>query len=663
MNPKLLSSAPTNYNAVLPANAPPQAQSQSVQPHQASQPNFFEKLLPTAGSILGGVVGIPLNALDAVTGVGGTALDAGAAAAGGAAGKALENLLTHQNVGSGVGTSALEGGIGQAGGEALGAAGKGVLGMLGRGADTGATRLIQGQFANGTMDAGTAGTLNDMGITNAKQVGDIYPHTVALNKGVQRGFEEAGTSADLSNLSTTARNLVAHNQMQLNPGQAAKAGSISDIDKTVQSALLGAINPEDVTTATTKGSAPAVNVFAPGALKNVLPENAFKVTQNFESLANNAYKGAYDKMGNVNPDQLAKYNIFKGLAEESRKAAFGGDTPIPLSDANKAQIVSDLAPMKDVNPSAYNWHVGQVSNASNLQDLRPIQAPLVKANQALNTSQKLADVKSGMTAADVGKMAAPIAGSVAGGPAGLAGGLAVSALGSKAADRMGAGLLSRVSDVLTNPAMQKFVQQSAPIATDAIANLPNDITQPQQGGNSMSPTAPMAGGAGGTQPNGVSPTASPILQLVQELMGNLQNVQSNPAMTGASQFASSDTSALQSLVPTLQKASVANAALQSLMQEYGQAGGGQGAPGGLLNEIGQTLTGGPASLTNNSGFNAQAGQLNQQLQGLGISSPLPSLTQTAPAAVSSANVLQTILNAMGGGGGSLLGTVPTATTQ
>jgi len=59
-------------------------------PQQGNGGNWFTHLLPTAGGILGGIAGLPLNALDAVSGVGGTALNIGLAGAGSAAGKALE---------------------------------------------------------------------------------------------------------------------------------------------------------------------------------------------------------------------------------------------------------------------------------------------------------------------------------------------------------------------------------------------------------------------------------------------------------------------------------------------------------------------------------------------------------------------------------------------
>lgn len=607
----------------------------------SGQPNFFERMLPTAGSILGGIVGLPLNALDAVSGIGGTALDAGAAAAGGGLGKALENALTHQSLGAGVGASALEGGIGQGVGEGIGALGGALLGKVGGLADTGTSKLIQGQFARGTMDAGTAGTLNDMGITNAKQVADLYPMTSALNNGVQRGFEEAGVPADLSNLPTTAKNLVSANQMQLAPSGGAAAGSISDIDKTVQSALLGAVNPEDVSALAGGKGKSVVNVFAPGALKNVLPENAFKVTQNFEALANKAYQGAYDKMGNVNPDQLAKYNIFKGLANESRSASFGGDTPIPLSDANKAQIISDLAPMKDTNPAAYNWHVAQVSNAQNLQDLRPIQAPLVKANHALNATQKMTDVTGGMRATDVAKMAAPLAGSVAAGPVGLVGGLAASALGHQAADRVGASTLSRVTDLLTNPTMQKAVEAAAPPAAQLVANSSNDIAQPQ--GGSMMPTngaAPGMPSAGGMP----AEVANPLLQLYNAILAQSQS----PTGISGNLISTANT-----LAPAIQKQELAAPAIGNLLSTYQNAGGPQGLGGGLLSKLTGAIPGTPANT-----FNQQSGAAAAQLASiLGISPEaaaalLPQLTQTPGTAAPQIGNLQSVLGGIGSPAGA-----------
>lgn len=627
---------PTGFNAggsttAIPSGVdlsqfqqPQQPQMQQPPVQSDSQPNFFERLLPTAGSILGGLVPVP-------------GLDVATAAAGGALGKLAENELTHnQNAGQGVGASALEGGLGQGVGNVLGGVVKGGMGLLGKFAGNASNKLIQGQAIKGALDTATADKLGSMGITDLRQVGHIAPHATgangALSNGVMRGLQESNTGVDLSGLSQHANNLVAENQMQLN------GSSIPELNRTIQGALVKAVNPEDVTQVAAKGSAAPVNTFQPGALRNVLPENAFNITQNFEKLANKAYGSAYDKMGSVaNPDQLAKYNIFKGLADHSKEAAFGGENPLPLSDENKAQIIAELDPIKQINPTAYNSLVNEVSGAQNVQDLRPIQKPLVDAHQALQATSKAADNAGGSTTADVVKQVAPVAGLATAGPLGAAAGILPTLLNSQAADRVGAGTLSKISDLLTNPTMQKIVREGTPAATQVVANAPNYVPNPAQGGAAaMNPQMP--GMPGQQVPGAGGPTSPDMLALQSGLIG-LQD----PYMAGT--YAP----LVQAMAPQLQKAAEAQAALQGLQGTFQQAGGGQGLIGGLLSRLGGALTGGPASV-----YGAQAGQLQHQLGALGVPiSAVPQLTNTPQAAAQGFGTLQQIINAMGGGGAGM----------
>lgn len=617
-----------------------------VPPQQGNQPNFLERLLPTAGGILGGLGGAIFGG-----GVGGV----GGAAGGDALGKFLEDKLTGQAGGNGVLGAAVSGGVGQLAGEGIGSLlGKGA-GALGGLADKEAGNLVQGQFAKGTMDSGTTQALRDMGITDAKQVGQIAPLATgadgAIKTGVQRGLAEAGQPADLSNVANTARNLIADNQMQLS-----SANAPHDISQTVEKGLLQAVKPGSVTqVAATKAGAPSVNVFAPGALKNVDPESAFNVTQNFEKLASKAYQGAYDKMGNVDPDQLAKYNIFRGLADETEKNAFGGDTPLPLSEGNKAQIIQDLAPMKDINPQAYNWHVNQVSNANNVQDLRAIQSPMVKASRALGVTQRVAESGAGKTAANVANNAMPVLGGLVAGPGGAAAALGSRLLSSDAAGKVGASTLERVANILQNPTMSKILNGGAVGTGQVVANSPNDIATAQQGAPGMMPTAYNSAMPGATMPGanpyataGITPTSmSPEVMAMQSGLIGLQD----PYLAG------SYAPLVNNAVGGLQKAGAANAALQGLEGSYQQAGGGQGLLGGLANRIGQTLTGGQGTLLG-GGYSSQAEELQKALAAAGINVPAPSLLENSGAAQQNFSLLQQIVNALGGGGSPMAGMVP-----
>ncbi len=605
---------------------PPQPQ---AQPAPAQKGNWFTHLLPAIGSIAAPVIGGLL-----APETGGLSLLAGLALAGGgsAAGKAAEDVVQGQSIDPvDLVKSAGEGAVGQLAGAGLGKVAGVATGALGKAADKGATSLVQGQFTKGTLDSGTAQILRDMGITDARQVADIAPistgDTGAISSGVKRGLTEAETGADFSNLGKTSQNLVAENQMQLNPS------SITGIDKTVKSALLRSVNPGDVTQIGGKGGN-VVSTFEPGSLKNVLPEDAFKVTQNFEALANKAYQGAYDKMGNVNPDQLAKFNIFKGLANEARGATFGGNAPIPLSEANKAQIIDELSPMKDVNPQAYNWHVNQVTNANTLQDLRPIQAPMVRANSALNTTQNITDKNSGTTAGSVIKSIAPVAGGMAAGPAGLAAGLLPTLIKTDTADRTGAALLSKLAKAGVNKKVAAAIPAALTGASQFITHAPDSQANPVNlnlGSNNMQPPL-----------TGLNPTSlnSLLLQLAAA-------ESANPGTAGAG------AAGLGQIVPQIQNTNVAQNSLLGAENAFQEAGGGQGGVLGTLAKILGGITGNPASQ-----YEQQRQQLVHQLTPLGIpTSAVPDITGNNLSAQNQFQTLQQMINARLNGGS--LSAIPT----
>lgn len=610
--------------------------------------NFIENALPTIGGIAGGILG-GLGGAVAAPFTGGIVnpVDAGIAGAGllGGAGQAAKNALTGQKVLQGnVLSSAGENALGQATGEGIGILGKGLLGGLGGAAERGATGLLKGQFAKGAIDDATTGALRDMGVTDANQVGQIHPLVTGtngvINKGVMRGIQDAGTTSDLSTLEPLANELIRQNGNQLD------RSSAPTILETVQNSLKKAINPEDVTQAPIRrasggfSNAPkTISVFDPGAVRNALPENAFQISKDFDTLANAAKQAAFDKSGAVtNPDQAAKYNIFRSLADEAERSTFGSGDTLPLTEENRAQIIQDLAPLKDVNPQTYNYFVNKVSNAQNLQELRGIQAPIVRAGQALNLTQNVADKAGGNTVNKMLGGGSAALGLLTKNPLEAAGGVAALAASHPAAGKIGTSVLSRMGDILTNPLIQKSVQAAAAPATVAAANVPNYTFGGSQGG-AMTPTAttlPAAGGAPGASPE--------ALQMMLGLIG----LQADPYM--ASSFAPMVTGAVQ----PLQRAATAESALQGLQGLYGQAGGGEGGVGGLLAKL-QSLIPGTAG----NQYNRQAGQLQQTLQGLGVpGTAMPSLLSGAPTAQAGFGTIQDIINSLGGNPGSVLAGLP-----
>lgn len=601
----------------------------SPQPSQQPQHkgNFFTHALPTIGGILGGLVSLPFELAPGV----GTAANIAGAGGGSALGKFLENKLEGQAGGNDVLTSGAEGAIGQGVGGVLGKIGGAITGKAANLADTGATKMVQGQFAKGSLDQETAQTLRDMGITNANHVPQIANHVTgpaegsgaALNKGVEKALMIGGTPVDVGGLVTMptkagmgfgapggmANDLVAN---ETSIGDTAGKKIMATVNRSVQN-MLG-------------GSSGKIGQQAAD------PLDVLKESRVFRKLGAQAGDKGYRGAGNAEQAGVAK--VYNQLADELEQRAFTpGGQSVPITDELKSEIVKNLDPVKGINPTTHQALVDQVANAKTIDDLRAIQAPFVRANQAFNKTEKVANAKGGMSATDTLKLAAPVVGNSTFGPAGLAGGLAMSALGTKAADRVGASTLGKISDVLTNPTMKKVIAGAGPVTGQVVAGSPN-FAQQGQPVNNLTQGAGMEQNpyaTGGMQ----APGSSPQQQALEMAMIGL----ANPYTAG--QY----TNLASALIPEVQKATTANAALQHLEQTYGQAGGGQGLLGGLLARLGGAITGGPASV-----YGGQQEQLNKQLQALGISTPLPQLTNNAEGAQAGFSTLQSIINSLGGGG-------------
>jgi hypothetical protein len=528
-----------------------QATQSPQQPVAAHSGNWLTHLLPSGGALAGGAGGAALGTA-ILPGIGTIAGGILGAALGGGDAKAAENAIEHQNLGNGVASTALESGAGQALGMGVGAGLGKIAGAVGGKAAGVADNLLKGQFAKGALTGEDANVLRTAGITDARQLPQvanvITGDTGALHQGVLRGLTESDVPADFSNLSQTGKNLVSANQMQL------KQSSIPQINDVIQGALIKSVTPEDVTQmGVGGGKSPVVNAFEPGALKNVTADRAFDVTKNFEALAAAARNSAYDKMGNVvDADQLAKAKIFGGLADEARTATFGTETPVPLSDTNKAQIINELAPLKDINPNLHSTVVNQVNNANTLQDLRGIQAPFVRGSQAATATAKAADRGAGTTAGAVANNLA-IPGAIAGGPPGMLAGLGAQLLRSPAADRVAIPLAEKGGALLS-----KIGGSNAPSilggATGALAGTSNNIIQNSGtvGGN-MQPTAEQLSGQPTpiTQqlpaPQGQGLSREDLLTLAMYSPGALSALTPNAAQTGNVTNAQSAEQALHTL--------------------------------------------------------------------------------------------------------------------
>lgn len=614
--------------------------------------NWFTKLLPTIGSIAAPVIGAAL-----APETGGASLLAGLAlaGAGSAAGKVGQNALEGKDIASDVGASALEGGVGQLAGGAIGKVGGAILGKAGTAAEKAGAGMVQKQFGD-QIDKVTAQHLIDHGVTDrnaavaiANQVTGSEGHLPAA---INNAFKESDRVVNISDLEPS---IIKNGRDNTGIFSMDKAGLTPGAQKTalanMQSILDSHMGPGDMTKIPGKGGA-NVPLYANGSLQNALPENVFSMAKQFEKLGYGADAKAYDKMGNaINPDQAALGSYYKNIANTLNERAFGvGQDAIPLTDGIKKEVLDNLAGLKESNPQAYKNLTDQISNAQNLQDLRSIQAPWVKVAQGDRVATAIANGQGGVSAGEMLSNAAPVVGGATGGVKGLATGLALKAMNSPAGNAAGAGTLNRVSNILSNPNMQKIVSQAATVPTQAITHAPTDFTGAAGAGQAVA------------LPQGADAMQNP--NLYQEVMGS-NNLNALPVQSalisdmhrgvGDNQNYLADPSILAA-IGKLQGGVGAQSQIPELIQAYNAAGGAQGAAGGLLANLGGMLTGGPAAQ-----YQQRADALQKSIMdSTGQNVTLPSLGMNQQAANSVIQQLLAVLQSSGTQSGGITAQLPVA---
>lgn len=646
---------PTNDPIIPTSQLPDPNAATNTDPQGAQQPaarqgdsgNWFTKLLPTIGSIAAPALGA---AFAPVTG--GASLLAGLAlaGAGSAAGKLGENALEGKNLGTDVGASALEGGIGQLAGGAIGKVGGALLGKVGQGAEKAGAGMVQKQFGD-QIDKVTAQHLIDHGVTSRDAAMNIANQVTGSGGHLPAAINNAFKSSDkVVNISDLEPSIIKNGRDNTGLFSMDKAGLTPGAQKTalanMQSILDSHMGAGDMTKIPGKGGA-SVPLYANGSLQNALPENVFSMAKQFEKLGYGADAKAYDKMGNaINPDQASLGQYYKSIANTLNERAFGvGQDAIPLTDGIRKEVLDNLSGIAESNPQAYKTLADQINNAGSLQDLRSIQAPWVKVSQGDRIATAIANGQGGVSAGDMLANAAPIVGGSTGGVKGLATGLALKAMNSPAGNAAGASTLNRVSNILSNPNMQKIVSQAATIPTQAITHAPTDFTGPAGSGQAIA------------LPQGADAMQNP--NLYQEVMGS-NNLNALPVQSalindmhrgvGDNQNYLADPSVLAA-IGKLQGGVGAQSQIPALIQAYNAAGGAQGAAGGLLANLGGAITGGPAAQ-----YQARADALQKSIQeATGQNVQLPGLGMNQEAANSAIQQLLAVLQSSGTHGGVTAG--------
>jgi hypothetical protein len=559
------------------------------------------KALPTIGAI-----GLPVAA-DVLSGGLALPADAALSAAGGALGKAGENLTQGK---SAIQANDITAGAEAGGGALLGGAGGAVLGKLGSTLSNPASDMAASSMmrqAGGALDRNDAGYLVKNGIYNFDEASSLAPQITGgtategmnpiLSKAVSGAVKNATNPVDLSDAFTNWEDSLIGHEDVTDTTKSNIANTIYNVAKTA-----GGKNLADNGTIQFAAADP------------IQPGNAFAASQKLRSFATKAGQ---------KPSGAAAKDVYNNLARQIEDKLFApdpatGETAIPITDEDKASLKEALSGIGKSNPKLYDTLSQQVDNAQSWADIRSAQQPFVKVNQATKAAQATANKTPGPSVMDTASTN-PLR-------------MAANALkGSKGANRAETNVLGRLSSLMGNKNAPHAAALLGGMAGAGLATTPNFV----QGNNNMQPTAAMAPGQGQQDPyqTQMNPTGpSPVaLQGAAGLIGLL-----NP-------YADSQSSAMiNAAVPQLQRAQTAEAVLQAVEQAFNQAGGGQGPVAGQLAQIGGNISGG-APLA----YQQSTQQLSPLLAQLGIKNePMPSLGMQPGAAQTQFGNIQQLLSSV-----------------
>lgn len=638
------------------ANAP------TAQPQQKG--NWFTHLLPTAGSIIGGIAGIPLEALDAFTGVGGTAANIALAGAGGGAGKALENYLEGNKISSGVLGSAALGAGGQGVGEVVGLGTKAALGGLSKGAGTLSSKLLAGQAPEGALSRTTADFLNKIhGVTN-------------LNNGAELALKYTGSSDNPEGQAIITKS-VENGLLQYGP----KNVNIDDVmPPRIGNKLTTAGKIEDQVSGKTFNQMTDKLLLSDQSQKTLSKEllsmkdniqvtnasgdiSSYDALQLQRAVAKNA--NYYDNLAkgfNPDPEYSKLANAYKGLSQELKDRIFSDpktNSSLKIPDAEKQllfnQIDTHVTPFNAQSAGAMK---AAVANAQTYSELRSLESPFVQLSDASEQATKLGEKTFGTTVGKALAFGGP--GFALGGPVGGAIGLGLSTLPTSTLESAGSKLFSKTAsslapsvktasgEILKGGAVGRVAPTLARMggigAIQTAGNVggtqPVNQNQLQGGGLPDTSGAALLGGmnAGATAPAaGTAPAQAPAQG------GGMGNLSLGDLLT----LGYANPSFLSALGMTpdqrtkLAQSNQASAALDNLTNTFTSAGGAKGGLVGTLENIKSKF-----SKDEVNAFNSQKASVANQIAnatGLdpkAIAQQMPSVTDTPQAAQDKINALK-----------------------
>lgn len=610
----------------------------------AHQPSWWEKLLPAAGGVLGGIIGIPGDILS-----GGAASVAGATG-GAALGQMLENKLTGQSVlQKNDITSGVENGVGDliglGAGKVVGALGEGLASAGAKGAAKIASENADAAATKDAIDNATATKLNYGGISDKIQNAlDLGTNQKFVD---QMGFDSTNPY-EMQKVGQGAHEL---NNVYDHALQKAPTVEMGDFNKTVLDSMRNA-GAKDLTTANSPVSQ-ALNDFTKKTGLDVTPQmEAVNVRQlqqavgrqigNQENIISNAeLNGQYPQEAHAQLQTLQ--DLYSQLGDKLKTPEVNqAVADSKITDADRQGLVAKYG------DTLGNHIADTIDNAKSADD---ILGPLQQFTKMNKASQMAIDDIENVTASPRAVARAKFE---------ATGGVAVPSkvgadpsvldtieAGAKATGHPASTIVSAANKLHkagVTPAVAKgmgsVLAKTAPMiapTTTALANVPNVAAEgasaiPSNGtGAPMLPTNnPAAAGA---------PQVNPLMQTYDTL---LAQEQAAPTVLGP-QFAS----VLGALAPAIQKNQLAADTISNLAPTFANAGGAQGMGGGILAKL-TSLVPGTSAATYQAQRQAAATQL---AAALGITpqaamAMLPDLMNTGAVAGQQQAGVNSILNTL-----------------
>jgi hypothetical protein len=611
-------SLPSNYGSTISTatNVLGQLQQPGTSQPQAPahSPNLLERLLPTAGSILGGLAS---GALDIGTGGAALALDPAIAGLGGAAGKALENAMTGQKVlqGNDV-TSGVEGAVGQG-------IGMGASKLLGEGGNILAKSAENKVASQAEENAGKASVnqaqafKNNYGVINDKlqnslnlgknaslvnQLGYDGTDPYQMQHVSQGGLEINNVVNDALQKSKPIDMSGFNNQIYENMRRDGITDlSTSPLGKAMADAGIvpdGGV-PDELSAPQARSLGQSVNLQMRNIANSIEYADragnktvANELQHQYDNL-NSVYNDVQDKIFTNNPEvDSAIKNA--NVSDEDRDALvqnygekLGNNVADTINNAQSGkELVSAMRPFAQMN-EASKMAINDIENG--------VATPRAVARaKGTATAEQPGNLLSSKNVLGAGSL---LEGTLGHHPAFLGLPLAAKAIQDPAVMAGAGSVLSKIGGSFLPAA-----------AAQVVANSPNDVATANNGSR--------------VTPMDFNNTNSPLSIAIQQSLdmpglGGLQN--------------------LASLVPAAQKVAGAESAYQNYLNELNLAGGAQGPLGGILSRLGETITGGPASLFG-SNLGASQGALQSAETNAGLTPGMvPSIMQSQPTAQAASN--------------------------